>query len=112
MKFAQDCGSAGASPSLLRKALVTAQTLALYPRLVSEQNIAMASEKLLQVLVCPLGKSELRDEGDALVCIRCGPRFRVHPQGYVDMLMEEAELPPGCRSLAQLPCQKERSHQP
>jgi uncharacterized protein YbaR (Trm112 family) len=59
---------------------------------------------LLEVLVCPLGKSELRQEGDVLVCIRCGPRFRISREGYPNMLIEEAELPPGYTHYEQLPC--------
>lgn len=70
----------------------------------------MISEKVLEFLVCPLGKSTLRLEGAALVCEQCGPRFRVSPQGFANMRMEEAELPAGCRSLEQLPCMKDKPH--
>jgi len=68
----------------------------------------MISEKLLAILVCPLGKSELRQEEGALVCIKCGPRFKITHHGYPNMLMEEAELPAGCQSTDDLPCQRER----
>lgn len=67
----------------------------------------MISERLLKILVCPLGKSELRAEGDALVCVRCGPRFKISHEGYPNMLIEEAELPPGCDHVDQLPCVKD-----
>jgi uncharacterized protein len=70
----------------------------------------MVSETLLQVLRCPLGKSPLRDEGNALVCERCGPRFRISPQGFPNMVMDEAELPAGCRRIGQLPCVQHQPH--
>ena len=71
----------------------------------------MISPQLLEILVCPLGKSELRDDGDALVCQRCGPRFRISREGYPNMLIEEATLPPGCSSIDQLPCMCEAAKQ-
>jgi len=67
----------------------------------------MISEKLLEILVCPLGKSKLRLEGSALACERCGPRFKLSREGFPNMLMEEAELPAGCKRLEDLPCQRE-----
>lgn len=67
----------------------------------------MISQQLLDILVCPLGKSDLRLEGDSLICQRCGPRFRITRQGYPNMLIEEAELPAGCRDIQQLPCMRE-----
>jgi uncharacterized protein YbaR (Trm112 family) len=72
----------------------------------------MIPQQMLDFLVCPLGKSELRAEGDSLVCVRCGPRFRISREGYPNMLIEEAELPPGCDSIDQLPCVREPSSQP
>jgi hypothetical protein len=64
----------------------------------------MLSPQLLEILVCPLGRSELRVEGEALVCQRCGPRFRISREGYPNMLIEDAELPAGCTSIDHLPC--------
>ncbi|MER3416489.1 MAG: hypothetical protein C4297_09795 [Gemmataceae bacterium] len=64
----------------------------------------MISAELLQILVCPLGKAPLRQEGDTLVCTRCGPRFRITREGFPNMLIEEAELPEGTRSIEELPC--------
>jgi uncharacterized protein YbaR (Trm112 family) len=64
----------------------------------------MLHPQLMEMLVCPLGKSELRVEGDMLVCVRCGPRFKVSREGYPNMLIEEAELPPGYDHYSQLPC--------
>lgn len=64
----------------------------------------MVSEDLLALLVCPMDqKSSLRREGDALVCTRCGPRFAIKDD-IPNMLIEEAELPPGCSTLADLEC--------
>ena len=58
---------------------------------------------LLDMLVCPLGKAKLRSEGDKLVCTRCGLRFPVR-HGIPVMLVDEAELPPGCQCIEDLPC--------
>ncbi len=69
----------------------------------------MISKELLDILVCPLGKAELRLEGDTLVCTRCGPRFRIEDDIPI-MLMEEAELPEGIHSIEELPCMKEEHH--
>jgi uncharacterized protein YbaR (Trm112 family) len=63
----------------------------------------MVSEALLSVLVCPMGKAPLRHEGDVLICTRCGPRFPIKDD-IPQMLIEEAELPAGCSSLANLAC--------
>jgi uncharacterized protein YbaR (Trm112 family) len=63
----------------------------------------MVNEALLALLVCPLGKVPLRREGDTLICTRCGPRFSIKDD-IPDMLIEEAELPPGCGSVADLEC--------
>ena len=59
--------------------------------------------ELLKILVCPMGKSELRLEGDRLICKRCGPAFAIK-DGIPIMLIEEAELPPGCSSVDELEC--------
>jgi uncharacterized protein YbaR (Trm112 family) len=59
--------------------------------------------ELLELLVCPMGKAPLRLEGEVLVCTRCGPRFSIKDE-IPNMLIEEAELPPGCHSLADLDC--------
>lgn len=63
----------------------------------------MVSEELLSLLVCPMGKVALRGEGEFLICTRCGPRFAIN-DGIPNMLIEEAELPPGCSSLSDLEC--------
>lgn len=63
----------------------------------------MPSEELLSLLVCPMGKAALRRDGEFLVCSRCGPRFSIKDD-IPDMLIEEAELPPGCPTLNELEC--------
>jgi uncharacterized protein len=66
----------------------------------------MIHKELLDMLVCPMGKAELRLEGNVLICTRCGPRFRIEDDIPI-MLIEEAELPEGIASADQLPCMKE-----
>jgi uncharacterized protein YbaR (Trm112 family) len=65
----------------------------------------MVSEELLALLVCPMGKAPLKREGDTLICSRCGPRFAIKDD-IPNMIIEEAELPAGCASLADLECVK------
>ncbi len=68
----------------------------------------MISQDLLDILRCPLNpsKTRLRQEGDRLVCERCALRFRIK-DGFPVLVAEEAELPAGCASLRELPCQRE-----
>jgi uncharacterized protein YbaR (Trm112 family) len=63
---------------------------------------------LLNILRCPLDPSHtaLTLEAERLICQRCGLRFKIK-DGFPILVAEEAELPPGCPSLDQLPCQKE-----
>jgi uncharacterized protein len=68
-----------------------------------EDANAMINQDLLALLVCPIGKAPLRQEGDALVCTRCGPRFAVNDD-IPNMLIDKAELPAGCHALADLEC--------
>jgi uncharacterized protein YbaR (Trm112 family) len=63
----------------------------------------MTSEDLIALLVCPMGKAPLRREGNTLICTRCGPRFEIKDD-IPNMLIEEAELPPGCAAISELPC--------
>ena len=63
----------------------------------------MIKKELLALLVCPLDKAELRHENDALICTRCGLKYAINDD-IPNMLIEEAELPPGCASLADLEC--------
>ncbi len=63
----------------------------------------MIKDELLALLVCPLGRAPLRREGDSLVCTKCGLRYAIR-DGIPNMLYEEAELPPGAKSIADLAC--------
>jgi hypothetical protein len=65
----------------------------------------MLSEELIKLLVCPMGKAPLTREGERLVCSRCGTRFAIN-EDIPNMLIEEAELPAGCGTLADLDCVK------
>jgi uncharacterized protein YbaR (Trm112 family) len=68
----------------------------------------MISQQLLDILRCPLrpGDTRLRLADNALVCERCQLKFPIE-KGFPRMLVEEAELPAGCASLRDLPCQRE-----
>lgn len=53
----------------------------------------MAIDKeLLDILACPLCKTEVKEEGETLVCVKCG---RIYPvrEGIPVMLAEEATQP-------------------
>ena len=66
----------------------------------------MISPELLAILRCPLNpsKTKLVLEGDHLLCERCALKFPIK-DGFPVLVAEEADLPPGCESLSQLPCQ-------
>ena len=68
----------------------------------------MISPELLEILRCPMNPSRTRLvlEGDRLVCERCALKFKVK-DGFPVLVVEEAELPPGCEGLSDLPCQRE-----
>lgn len=68
----------------------------------------MISQDLLDILRCPLDPSRTRLtlENDRLVCQRCGVKYKIK-DGLPILVAEDAELPPGCSSLEQLPCQRE-----
>jgi len=65
----------------------------------------MVSEEFLSLLVCPMGKVPLKREGDMLICTHCGTRYAIKDD-IPNMIVEEAELPPGCAGLADLECVK------
>jgi uncharacterized protein YbaR (Trm112 family) len=68
----------------------------------------MISPELLAILRCPLNPSKTRLllEDDSLVCERCALRFGIK-DGFPILVVEEAELPPRCESISDLPCQRE-----
>ena len=53
----------------------------------------MIDKELLDILACPACKSEVRLEGDRIVCTKCGRRYPIR-DGIPVMLVEEAEEPP------------------
>lgn len=61
------------------------------------ENAALDPE-LLEILVCPLTRSKLRQEGEFLVAEVGGLRYPVR-DGIPILLIEEAELPDGIASL-------------
>jgi hypothetical protein len=69
----------------------------------------MISKELLDILRCPLDPSNtcLTLEGDRLICQRCGLKYKIK-DGFPILVVEEAELPAGCSSIDQLPCQKDK----
>jgi uncharacterized protein YbaR (Trm112 family) len=48
---------------------------------------------LLEMLACPKCKARVEQEGERLVCVRCGLRYRID-DGIPIMLIDEAEAPP------------------
>jgi len=67
----------------------------------------MISQELLDILRCPIDrerKASLSLQNDHLVCQRCGVKYPIK-DGFPVLVVEEAQLPPGCESLSQLPCQ-------
>ena len=68
----------------------------------------MLSPDLLAILRCPMSPSRTRLvlEENHLVCERCALKFKIK-DAFPVLVAEEAELPPGCESLRDLPCQRE-----
>ena len=52
----------------------------------------MIDPKLLDILACPACKTEVRLEGERLVCVQCKRRYPIR-DGIPVMLIEEAEAP-------------------
>jgi uncharacterized protein len=57
--------------------------------------------KLLKILRCPLTRSELQLEGESLVATQGGLRYPIR-DGIAVLLIDEAELPEGVSSIAEL----------
>jgi uncharacterized protein len=68
----------------------------------------MISKDFLDILRCPLdpSHSKLVSAGDDLLCERCALCFPIR-DGFPIMIIEQAQLPKGVDSIAQLPCQRE-----
>ncbi len=52
----------------------------------------MIDKEFLEVLACPLCKTEVKLENDKIVCIDCGRRYPIKDNIPI-MLIDEAELP-------------------
>ncbi len=67
----------------------------------------MITPEFLEFLRCPLDPSQTRLEidGKSLVCCRCRIRFPIK-EGIPSLIVEEAEMPPGCAKIKNLPCQQ------
>lgn len=68
----------------------------------------MIPQDLLDILRCPLNPSHTRllQQKDHLECERCALSFKIK-DGFPILVVEEADLPAGCASIDQLPCQRE-----
>ena len=54
----------------------------------------MIDKELLDILACPACKSDVKLEGDRIVCTKCGRRYPIKDDIPI-MLIDEAELPGG-----------------
>ena len=52
----------------------------------------MIDPQLLEILACPACKTEVKLDGDRLVCVQCGRRYPIR-EGIPVMLIDEAEQP-------------------
>ncbi len=69
---------------------------------MAENPHARIDPELLEILACPIDLGKLELAGDRLVCTRCATKYRVEEGGIPNMLIEEAELPPGVASYEDL----------
>jgi uncharacterized protein YbaR (Trm112 family) len=68
----------------------------------------MLSPEYIDCLRCPwdpLRQTHLTLEDERLVCRQCNLKFKIR-DGFPVLIVEEAELPPGCDNLEQLPCHR------
>ena len=54
----------------------------------------MIDKELMDILACPLCKTCVKQEGDRIVCSKCGRRYPIKDDIPI-MLIDEAELPGG-----------------
>ena len=59
----------------------------------------MIDPKLLEILACPACKTEVKEQGERLVCVKCGRRYPIR-EGIPVMLIEESEAPAPSQSHA------------
>jgi uncharacterized protein len=56
----------------------------------ADQKTPALPADLLDILVCPVDKAPVRQEGDRLVCTQCGRRYPIE-DGIPNMLVDAAE---------------------
>ncbi|MGR3309967.1 MAG: Trm112 family protein [Candidatus Brocadiales bacterium] len=54
----------------------------------------MVDKELLEILACPLCKTDVTLENDKIICTNCGRRYPIRDDIPI-MLIDEAELPEG-----------------
>ena len=54
----------------------------------------MIDQQLLEILACPVCKTEVKLDAEWLVCVQCGRRYPIR-EGIPVMLIEEAQPPVG-----------------
>jgi uncharacterized protein YbaR (Trm112 family) len=59
-----------------------------------EERQDMIDQELLEILACPVCKAPVTQQGDRIVCTKCGRRYPIK-DGIPAMLVDEAELPAG-----------------
>jgi uncharacterized protein YbaR (Trm112 family) len=70
----------------------------------------MVTPEMLEILRCPMDpkrEAKLMLEDARLLCSRCRLQYRIR-EGFPSLLIEEATLPEGCKSLNHLPCQSRK----
>ncbi len=55
---------------------------------------AVIDKELLEILACPACKAPVTQQGDRIVCTKCGRRYPIRNEIPV-MLIDEAEQPAG-----------------
>lgn len=68
---------------------------------MNESNPEPIDAELLEILICPLTGSKLRQEGGELVAEKGGLRYPIR-DGIPVLLIEEAALPAGYQTLEEL----------
>jgi uncharacterized protein len=58
------------------------------------EECGVIDKELLEILACPACKAPVRQEGDRIVCTKCGLRYPIRDDIPV-MLIDEAERPAG-----------------
>jgi uncharacterized protein YbaR (Trm112 family) len=59
-----------------------------------EESREMIDKELLEILACPACKAPVTQQGDRIVCTKCGRRYPIRNEIPV-MLIDEAEQPTG-----------------